>query len=225
MRLGPPPEVEPEIPGQFWKDFIRDTAPVFRNRRSSSSAVPPADLAGADRRLEVRERRLVEIFDELQPDVIVEDNVVAFPAIEASGRPWARIVSCNPLELTRPDLPPVFSGYPTADRAGWNEFEAEHRRTHDDMWHDFDAFVQENGAPGLPRARVHARVAVSQPLRLSGARSTTRAARAAGADLAPARVLGPRDGRRVGGAGRARGPATGSSSTSASAASARPTSS
>ncbi len=29
MRLGPPPE-EPEVPGQFWKDFIRDTAPVFR---------------------------------------------------------------------------------------------------------------------------------------------------------------------------------------------------
>ena len=29
MRLGPAPEV-PEEPGQFWKDFIRDTAPVFR---------------------------------------------------------------------------------------------------------------------------------------------------------------------------------------------------
>src|SRR4029079_19109941 len=29
MLLGPRPE-EPEVPGQFWKDFIRDTAPVFR---------------------------------------------------------------------------------------------------------------------------------------------------------------------------------------------------
>src|SRR5438046_8361065 len=29
MRLGPPPE-EPEEPGQFWKDYIRDTAPIFR---------------------------------------------------------------------------------------------------------------------------------------------------------------------------------------------------
>src|SRR4051794_26997755 len=29
MRLSPPPEQEEE-PGQFWKDFIRDTAPVFR---------------------------------------------------------------------------------------------------------------------------------------------------------------------------------------------------
>ena len=37
-----------------------------------------------------------------QPDVIVEDNVVAFPALPASGRPWVRIVSCNPLEIERP---------------------------------------------------------------------------------------------------------------------------
>jgi hypothetical protein len=29
MPLTPPPEIE-EAPGQFWKDFIRDTAPVFR---------------------------------------------------------------------------------------------------------------------------------------------------------------------------------------------------
>ena len=29
MRLAPAPEV-PEQPGQFWKDFIRDTAPAFR---------------------------------------------------------------------------------------------------------------------------------------------------------------------------------------------------
>ena len=29
MRLKPPP-VEPEVPGQFWKDFVRETAPEFR---------------------------------------------------------------------------------------------------------------------------------------------------------------------------------------------------
>src|SRR3978361_1112283 len=29
MRLNPPPETE-EAPGRFWKDFIRETAPVFR---------------------------------------------------------------------------------------------------------------------------------------------------------------------------------------------------
>src|SRR5206468_710200 len=44
--------------------------------------------------------RLTEILDELRPDVVVEDNVCAFPAIPASGRPWVRIVSCNPLEVS-----------------------------------------------------------------------------------------------------------------------------
>src|SRR5262245_29905489 len=29
MRLSPKPET-PEVPGQFWKDFIHETAPVFR---------------------------------------------------------------------------------------------------------------------------------------------------------------------------------------------------
>ena len=72
--------------------------------------------------------RLVEIFDELEPDAIVEDNVCAFPAIPASGRPWVRIVSCNPLELKDPELPPPYSGLPLDDRSEWDAFRAEYRR-------------------------------------------------------------------------------------------------
>jgi MGT family glycosyltransferase len=150
MRLGPPP-AEPEAPGQFWKDFMRDTSPHFRRPTVEQLELflQPTWQALIDGSTYVNER-LVEIFDELQPDVIVEDNVVAFPAIWASGRPWVRIVSCNPLELRDPALPPVFSGYPTADRTGWDEFAAEFRRTHLDMWRDFDEFVRSAGAPGLP---------------------------------------------------------------------------
>ena len=64
--------------------------------------------------------RLREIIDEVQPDVIVEDNVVSFPALPACGRPWVRIVSCNPAEIKDPDVPPTFSGYPARrqDRLG-----------------------------------------------------------------------------------------------------------
>jgi len=110
MRLGPPPEVE-EAPGQFWKDFIRETAPVFRTPTLEQLAtfVEPTFRALCDGARYVDER-LREIFDELRPDVIVEDNVVSFPAIQASGRPWARIVSCNPLEVKDPALPPPSPG-------------------------------------------------------------------------------------------------------------------
>jgi UDP:flavonoid glycosyltransferase YjiC (YdhE family) len=82
--------------------------------------------------------------------VIVEDNVVGFPAVLASGRPWVRILSCNPLELKDPELPPVFSGYPTADRAGWDEFRARYLELHEPLQHEFSVFCEERGAPALP---------------------------------------------------------------------------
>jgi MGT family glycosyltransferase len=93
--------------------------------------------------------RLREIFDEVRPDAIVEDNVVCFPAIEHSGRPWARIVSCNPLELQAADVPPVFSGYPAVDRTGWDEFRAEYLRATADLHGEFSAFCHERGAGAL----------------------------------------------------------------------------
>ena len=149
MRLGSPPETE-EAPGQFWIDFIRDTAPIFRRPtlEQLGEFIAPTWQALIDGAKYVDDR-LREIIDELEPDVLVEDNVVAFPALPASGRPWVRIMSCNPLELQDPALPPFSSGYPAADRSAWPEFIAEIDRTHREMWADFDAFVRERGAPGL----------------------------------------------------------------------------
>src|ERR1700710_449738 len=115
MRLNPPPETE-EAPGQFWKDFIRDTAPVFRTPtiEQLGAFIAPTFQALIDGAAYGAER-LRENIDELEPDVIVEDNVVAFPALPACGRPWVRIVSCNPTEVHDPDVPPAFSGYPSGD--------------------------------------------------------------------------------------------------------------
>ncbi len=150
MRLGPPP-AQDEEPGQFWKDFIRETAPVFRTPtiEQLEAFVAPTYQALIDGAKYV-DPRLREILDELDPDLVVEDNVVAFPALSASGRPWARIVSCNPAEIKDPAVPPLFSGYPAADRSGWDAYWAELRRTHADMHADFDAFCQERGAAPLP---------------------------------------------------------------------------
>ena len=152
MRLGPPPEVEEE-PGQFWKDFIRETAPVFRKPTIDqlSEFIEPTWRALCDGARYVDDR-LEEIFDEVTPDVIVEDNVVCFPAIQRSGHPWVRIVSCNPLELKDQDVPPVFSGYPAGDRAGWDEFRTEYSRATEELHGEFSTFVEERGVPA-PRGR------------------------------------------------------------------------
>ncbi len=149
MRLGPPPEV-PEAPGQFWIDFIRDTAPVFRKPtiEQLGEFIAPTWQALCDGARYV-ELRLRAIFDELQPDAIVEDNVVGFAAVVTAGRPWARIVSCNPAELKDAAIPPFSSGYSSIDRSEWPAFLDEVRRTHDEMWSGFNAYMRESGAPGL----------------------------------------------------------------------------
>ena len=218
MRLKPPPEVE-EAPGQFWKDFVRETAPEFRKPtiEQLERFILPVWQELVDGARYVDER-LEEIFAEVEPDVIVQDNVVAFPAVPASGRPWVRIVSCNPLELKEPALPPTFSGYPTTDPSRWDEFRARYRELHEPLQSEFSAFCEERGAPPLPgisssTSRRSSTSASIRPRRTTSARS--RSARP-GTGSTPACAPSTRpSGRR---------PGTERSSTSASAASARPTS-
>jgi MGT family glycosyltransferase len=149
MRLAPPP-TEPEEPGQFWKDFIRDTAPVFRKSTFDQLGefILPTWQALVDG-ARYADERLVEILDDVAPDVVVEDNVVGFPAIPASGRPCVRIVSCNPLEVKDPELPPPFSGLPLDDRSAWRAFRAEYERQVGELQSSFSEFCVERGAPPL----------------------------------------------------------------------------
>jgi MGT family glycosyltransferase len=150
MRLGPAPEQE-EDAGQFWKDYIRETAPVFRKPtiEQLEGFIAPTFEALLDGARYVDER-LAEIIDEVRPVVIVEDNVVSFPALPASGAPWVRIASCNPAEIKDPDVPPTFSGYAAADRSGWDAFREEYRRVIRPLHGPFDEFCRERGAPPLP---------------------------------------------------------------------------
>jgi MGT family glycosyltransferase len=153
VDLAPPPAAgdEPADPGKFWKDFIRDTAPEFRKPtiEQLDTFVRPvfAELIGGARYCQ---RQLTAIVGRVQPDVIVEDNVVGFPALVTAGVPFVRIVSCNPLEVPDPAIPPVFSGYPAGDSAGWAAFRAEYQRVHRPLWEDFSAWAMSEGAPPLP---------------------------------------------------------------------------
>lgn len=149
MRLSPAPEAAEE-PGQFWKDFVRETLPVFRTTtfEQLEGFIKPVWeelIAGAT----YVDERLREIWDEVQPDVIVQDNVVAFPAVPASGRPWVRIMSCNPLEMRDAALPPTFSGMPTADPSGRIAFRHRYRDLLRPLQQSFSALCEERGAPAL----------------------------------------------------------------------------
>lgn len=150
MRLGPRPET-PEEPGQYWKDFIRDTAPELRKPtiEALETVVKPIweGLIGGARYVD---DQLRHIFAAIGPDAIVQDNVVAFPAVLTADVPWVRIVSCNPLEMPDPDLPPVFSGLPADDRSGWETFRRAYHHMHADLHRDFSRYAQDQGCPPLP---------------------------------------------------------------------------
>jgi MGT family glycosyltransferase len=150
MRLNPPPE-EDEVPGQFWKDFIRETAPVFRKPtiEQLGEFIAPTYRALIDGARYVDDR-LLEIFDEVDPDVVVEDNVVSFPALLSNGRPWVRIASCNPTEIKDELVPPPFSGLPRADSTDWPDYWQAYRDAHSEMHGAFGEFCRERGAPPLP---------------------------------------------------------------------------
>jgi MGT family glycosyltransferase len=157
VDLAPAPEPEPgaeaveQDPGQFWKDFIRETAPEYRKPTIDQLATVTAPIwqsliDGA----QYCEPHLREIVARAGADVLVEDNVICFPALMTAGAPFVRIVSCNPLEVKGQDVAPAFSGLPADDRSGWAEFRAEYDRTHREMWSQFNHWVVDQGAPSLP---------------------------------------------------------------------------
>ena len=152
VDLAPPADVADEQDaGQFWKDFIRDTAPEFRKPTIDqlSTFMAPTWQALIDGAMYC-EPHLREIVERVRPDVIIEDNVVCFPALMTADAPFVRVVSCNPLEMKGSDVAPAYSGLPADDRAEWDDFRAEYDRTHRPMWEAYNAWVVEQGAEPLP---------------------------------------------------------------------------
>ncbi|MFB4281161.1 MULTISPECIES: glycosyltransferase [unclassified Nonomuraea] len=152
VDLAPAPEdAEEQDPGQFWKDFIRDTAPEYRkSTREQLETVTQPIWAELIEGAKYCEPQLKAIIERVNPDVIVEDNVITFPALLTAGKKFVRIVSCNPLEVRGENVAPVFSGLPADDRSEWDAFRAEYDRTHREIWTAFNEWCVEQGTEPLP---------------------------------------------------------------------------
>ncbi len=152
VDLAPPAEDAGEQDaGQFWKDYINEMSPQFRRStlEQLETVTAPIWQALIDGAMYC-EPQLKAIIERTKPDVIIEDNVLTFPALLTAGVPFVRIVSCNPLEIRGDDIAPVFSGLPQEPRTEWHAFRAEYDRTHRPMWEAFSSWVHEQGAPELP---------------------------------------------------------------------------
>jgi len=149
VSMAPPPEEEAAA-GQVWIDFIRDTAPEFRKPTIEQIAtfIEPVWRQLLDAAV-YAEPQFAAIVDAVQPDVIVQDNVSAFPALRSAGRPFVRLVSCQPLEMNGLMLPPAMSGLPAGDSTQWQAWRDEYARACRGVWNDYNAFSLDSGAPAL----------------------------------------------------------------------------
>ena len=138
----PPENADAQSAGQFWKDFIRDTSPEFKKPtvEQLETFITPTRQALIDGAI-YSEPRLKEIIAKHKPDVIVEDNVLCFPATITAGVPFVRVVSCNPLEILGENIAPPFSGLAENDPASWISYNQAYEKSQRPMW--------ENSTPGL----------------------------------------------------------------------------
>ena len=132
MRLGPPPE-EPEVPGQFWIDFIRDTAPVFRKPtlEQLGEFIAPTWQALIDGAKYVHPRLERDHRRARARTSIVEDNVVVVPGRhgERGGRGSGSCRATRPRSRTRSSRRSRRATRPPTGAAG-RRSSTRYRRTH-----------------------------------------------------------------------------------------------
>ena len=190
------PDAPEQSAGQFWTDFIRDTAPEFRKPtiEQLTTFVQPTWQALIDGAMYC-EPQLREIIARQRPDVIVEDNVNCFPALLTGGVPFVRMASCNPLEVTRPRRPP---GVQRLRERRPHRVGRVPRRVRPDPSADV-AGVRRVGAaraaPAAARPRLHPHERAPEPVPLPGG-GRLHGPSAARPHLDPARFVGARHRRR-----------------------------
>jgi MGT family glycosyltransferase len=150
MRMAPA-ETDADPNADPWAEFIRVTAPEFRKptiQQIETVTKPIWEALVAGERYS--HDRLMEIWDDVRPDVVVTDNVTGYAAVELAGAPWVRFVSANPLEMRDPGLPPPLSGLPVSDRSQWDAFREEYRRQHAELLAEHNEFRASVGVSPCP---------------------------------------------------------------------------
>jgi UDP:flavonoid glycosyltransferase YjiC (YdhE family) len=150
MRMAPPEE-NADPTADPWAEFIRVTAPEFRKPtieqiETVTKPIWEALVAGE----QYSHGRIMEIWDDIRPDVVCTDNVTGYPSVELAGAPWVRFVSANPLEMRDADLPPVLSGLPIDDRSEWQAFKDEYHRQHESLLAEHNDFRASVGVAPCP---------------------------------------------------------------------------
>jgi len=136
---------------KFWENFINGHIPNFRKKPIDQLDNYVKDcweaiVASA----KWAEKDLPGILAEIDPDVICVDNVILFPAIKHSGKPWVRIISCSENEIEDEAIPPHLSGMSVHDTAGHRAFRDRFNEVIRPIHDDFNEFLVSTGEAPYP---------------------------------------------------------------------------
>lgn len=135
----------------YWQEFINTHVPHFNLDPLAQlpTYVRPTWQAIVDTVI-AAEDDLARLLSQVQPDAIVLDNVIMFPAVANAGCPWVRIVSCAETELPDPAVPPYLSGLAPDDTDGIIAFNDAYQRATASVHRRYNTFRKKRGLPALP---------------------------------------------------------------------------
>ncbi len=141
----------PEQMAKFWEDFINGHIPNFRKSpyEQIDNYVKDCWTAIVDS-AKWAQKDLPGLLAKIKPDLICVDNVILFPAIKQSGKPWVRIISCSENEIEDPEIPPHLSGCGETDFACHAAYRARFNEVIAPIHADFNKFLAECGETPYP---------------------------------------------------------------------------
>ena len=115
------------------------------------------------------QKDLPGVLAKVKPDMVCVDNVILFPAIKQSGKPWVRIISCSENEIEDEDIPPHLSGCGESDKACHAAYRDRFNEVIGPIHADFNAFLEENGEAPYPIGQFFEASPYHEPAALSRA--------------------------------------------------------
>ena len=153
MRMAPPEEnADPDA--DPWAEFIRVTAPEFRKptiEQIETVTKPIWEALVAGRA--VLPRAVMEIWDDVRPDVVVTDNVTGYPAVELAGVPVGAVRVGEPArDARRASAPAACRACRSPTDSEWEAFRDEYHRQHEDLLDPAQRLPRLGGRRAVSRA-------------------------------------------------------------------------
>lgn len=142
-----PPMSEAEQ-AKYWDDFMVKYIPTFRTSAYDQvgTYVKGCWEAIVDTVRWSVKNGLDKVLDDIDPDLIINDNVALYPSTQQAGCPWIRMISCSENEIIDPNIPPHLSGCADGDLKAAQEYRDEFEKEIKPLHDDFMDYIESCGS-------------------------------------------------------------------------------